>query len=192
MEKKSKSEKLIFWGFILLAISFFGLVYYFQYQSKLLSQREELVAIQEIQNKNLSIQNSQIAELVPENLQNKVDSLRDQTNQTLKENIEKVATSKGFENSIIYIQVGSNETKLDLQKRKFDSTLNTKGYNVINDYEVMGKGVDNTIRYFNGEDKNEAENLRNDILKYFPDIVLTIKPLSGMKAPIGQLELWIK
>ena len=192
MEKKSKSEKLIFWGFILLAISFFGLVYYFQYQSNLLSKREELVAIQEIQNKNLSIEKDQLVKLVPSNLQSKVDSLRQQTNQTLKENIETVASSKGFENSIIYIQVGSNETKLDLQKRNFDAILNSKGYNVINDYELMGSGVDNTIRYFNGQDKNVAENLRNDILKCFPDIVLTLKPLSGMKAPIGQLEIWIK
>ena len=95
METKSKSEKIIFWGFIFLVISFIGLVYYFQNQSTLLNKkneqllkREELVKLKEIENNSLVLEKNQIIKLVPENLQDKVDTIGVETKQNFRKNIE--------------------------------------------------------------------------------------------------------
>jgi len=199
METKSKSEKIIFWGFVFLAITFFGLLWYFQFQNNLLlkrglelSKREEKIKIQEIENSNSLKENEQLKKLVPQNYQNKVDSISKETNELTRKEISKIASKDGFENSVIYIQVGSNETKLNLQKINFISTLNSKGYNAINAYDLVEKGADNSIRYFNEQDKILADNLKADIQKDNPNIVLITKYIKLYKVPIGQIEIWIK
>lgn len=199
METKSKSEKLIFLGFIFLAASFFGLVYYFQSQNSLLtkksielSKREEQLKIQKIENENIVKEKNQVIELVPKNLKNIVDSISSETNKNIKNDVKKIASNEGFENSVIYIQVGQNQTKLNLQNKNFISKLNSKGYNVINFYDIKKVGTDNTVRYFNEEDKSLAEKLMFDIMNEFPGIKLKLKYLKSNIVPVGQLEVWIK
>jgi len=148
MESKSKSEKLIFWGFVFLAISFIGMVYYFSHQNDLLEERRKEIAIQkselkleriaaaETSKKNMEVL-TKIKSLNPE-LSNKIDTLAIKASQSVKTDITKIAIEQGFAKSVVYVQVGSNATKLDLKNKDFISKLNANGFNVINAYDLEG------------------------------------------------------
>lgn len=191
METKRKSEKIIFWGFIFLTISFIAMVYYFQQQTeKLASKGIELenkeieLNIKEVQ---LEVRNKQIVKLenlVPLDNKTQLDSISKQADKSINTQIKKI--------SKIYIQVGTSETKSKLVNINFISKLNSKGYNVIDAYDSEDENnTDNTIRYFNEDDKKLAEELRADITNEFS---ITLKPIliKSFKVNKGQLEIWIK
>lgn len=203
MESKSKSEKLIFWGFVFLAISFIGMVYYFSHQNNLLEERRKEIAIQkselkleriaaaETSKKNMEVL-TKIKSLNPE-LSNKIDTLAIKASQSVKTDITKIAIEQGFAKSVVYVQVGSNATKLDLKNKDFISKLNANGFNVINAYDLEEGKADNSIRYFNKGDENLAGNLKKAIEKEFPEIVLEPKFVRlKSKVPNGQIEIWVK
>ncbi|MDL2142495.1 hypothetical protein QQY79_08180 [Flavobacterium tructae] len=203
MESKSKSEKLIFWGFVFLAISFIGMVYYFSHQNDLLEERRKEIAIQkselkleriaaaETSKKNMEVL-TKIKSLNPE-LSNKIDTLAIKASQSVKTDITKIAIEQGFAKSVVYVQVGSNATKLDLKNKDFISKLNANGFNVINAYDLEEGKADNSIRYFNKGDENLADNLKKAIEKEFPEIVLESKFVRlKTKVPNGQIEIWVK
>ena len=203
MESKSKSEKLIFWGFVFLAISFIGMVYYFSHQNDLLEERRKEIAIQkselkleriaaaETSKKNMEVL-TKIKSLNPE-LSNKIDTLAIKASQSVKTDITKIAIEQGFAKSVVYVQVGSNATKLDLKNKDFISKLNANGFNVINAYDLEEGKADNSIRYFNKGDENLADNLKKAIEKEFPEIVLEPKFVwLKTKVPNGQIEIWVK
>ncbi|WP_017496823.1 hypothetical protein [Flavobacterium sp. WG21] len=203
MESKSKSEKLIFWGFVFLAISFIGMVYYFSHQNDLLEERRKEIAIQkselkleriaaaETSKKNMEVL-TKIKSLNPE-LSNKIDTLAIKASQSVKTDITKIAIEQGFAKSVVYVQVGSNATKLDLKNKDFISKLNANGFNVINAYDLEEGKADNSIRYFNKGDENLADNLKKAIEKEFPEIVLEPKFVRlKTKVPNGQIEIWVK
>ncbi|WP_374172952.1 hypothetical protein [Flavobacterium tructae] len=203
MESKSKSEKLIFWGFVFLAISFIGMVYYFSHQNDLLEERRKEIATQknelelerisavEVSKKNMEVL-AKIKSLNPE-LSNKIDTLAIKASQSIKTDITKIAKEQGFAKSVVYVQVGSNATKLDLKNKNFISKLNANGFNVINAYDLEEGKADNSIRYFNEGDENLADNLKKAIEKEFPEIVLEPKLVRlKTKVPNGQIEIWVK
>lgn len=199
MKNKNRSDLLIFCGFIFLAISFFALVFYFQYQNNLLneksielSKREEKIKIQEIENSNSVNENEELKKMIPISFQNRVDSISKETIALNKKEISSIVTDNRFENSVIYIQVSSKETKLRLQNLNFISKLNEKGYNIINAFDIEENGVDNSIRYFNEEDRSLAEKLKKDINDKFQNIILTTRFTKGFKVPVGQIEIWVK
>ncbi|MEP6930217.1 MAG: hypothetical protein ABI850_09400 [Flavobacterium sp.] len=203
MENKHKSEKLIFWGFVFLAISFIGMIYYFSHQNNILEEKRKEIATQkrelelerissiEINKKNKEVL-TEIKLLKPE-LSNKIDTLASQASQSIKTDITKIAIEQGFAKSVVYVQVGSNATKLDLKNKDFISKLNANGYNVINAYDLELGKADNSIRYFNKEDKKLSETLKKVIEKEFPTIILESKFVQlKTRVPIGQIEIWIK
>lgn len=210
MESKSKSEKLIFWGFVFLAISFIGMVYYFSYQNDLLAEKRKEIAIQNseiaTQKRELKLERIAAAETSKKNIEvltkiktlnpelsNKIDTIAIKASQAVKKDITKIAIEQGFAKSVIYVQVGSNATKLDLKSKDFISKLNANGFNVINAYDLEEGKADNSIRYFNKGDKDLTDNLKKAIEKEFPSIILEPKfiPLKT-KVPEGQIEIWVK
>lgn len=197
METKRKSEKLIFLGFVVLVISFICMIFYFQIQTNKLSKKNEeikrkTVALKlkedELQKRENELK--KVYSLVSSDNKITADSISKQTEKQIKSDRQKIVAESGIKN-VIYIQVGSNETKSNLIDQNFIAILNSKEiYNVINAYDVE-KGADNSIRYFNEEDKNLAEQLKKDIQQAF-SINLNVLFVRGYKVREGQIEVWIK
>jgi hypothetical protein len=197
METKRKSEKIIFWGFVFLAISFISIIFYFQIQTnKLNNQDDDLkrktITLQlkedELQKREKELK--QISSLVSSENKVKADSITKQTNEQIKTDREQIVVKSGIKN-VIYIQVSSDEVKSNLINKNFISILNSNGYSVINAYDIVEKGADNSIRYFNESDKDLAEQLQSDVQKQF-SISLKVYIVRGLKVNKGQIEVWIK
>lgn len=189
MGTKRKSEIIIFWGFVILAISFFAMVFYFQLQSNKLNSKTI-----ELNNKKTELDKKeaelearyiQISELEKSNPnKEKVELIAKQTNEKIILEYKKL--------SKIFIQVGSETTKSKLVNMKFVSLLNSDSYNIINEFDIENENnTDNTIRFFNEDDKNLAIELSQDISKRFS---INLKPIyiKSYNVNKGQLELWIK
>ena len=196
MESKSKSELLIFWGFVFLAISFIGMVYYFNYQNNLLEEKRKELGIERISAAEISKKNQEVLTKIKSlnpDLSSKIDTIANKASQSVKQDITKIAKEQGFAKSVVYVQVGSNATKVDLKNKDFISKLNANGFNVINAYDLEEGKADNSIRYFNKGDENLADNLKKAIEKEFPEIVLEPKFVRlKTKVPNGQIEIWVK
>jgi hypothetical protein len=195
METKNRSEKIIFGGFIFLAISFIAVIIFFQYQNNLLNDKkkklEEEQLTLKVQQAKLDAQRIELEKLKSLSCDStKATLITEQTNEQIKNEINKIKIENEI-TSIIYIQVGSSQTKSNLIGQNFISSLNSKGYNVINAYDVVEKGVDNSIRFFNMDDKGLAEQLKSDIQKDF-SISLELKFVERYKVGKGQIEIWIK
>jgi hypothetical protein len=197
METKRKSERIIFWGFVILAISYFGMIYYFQVQTDKLDKQDDDLKIKtttlQIKENELLIRENelkQISSYVPSVNKRKVDSIAIQTNEQIKIDRQQIIVESGIKN-VIYIQVSNQDIKSNLINKNFISILYSNGYNVINAYDIVEKGADNSIRYFNDSDKDLAEQLQMDIQKKF-SISLKLKFVRGLKVNKGQIEVWIK
>lgn len=194
METKRKSEKIIFWGFIFIAISFISMIIYFQIQTNALEEKEE-----QIKKDRLSLEVQQVkleAERKANQKLNKlVDSsqalvINNSTQTQILSELNLIKNNSKLDN-LIYVQVGSDNTKSILSNKNFINTLNSKGYFVVDTYDVVKNGVDNSIRYFNNEDKELANQLKLEIRKEF-SIDLKLKFVKGFKVNKGQIEIWIK
>lgn len=194
METKRKSEKIIFWGFIFIAISFISMIIYFQIQTNALEEKED-----QIKKDRLSLEVQQVkleAERKANQKLNKlVDSsqalvINNSTQTQILSELNLIKNNSKLDN-LIYVQVGSDNTKSILSNKNFINTLNSKGYFVVDTYDVVKNGVDNSIRYFNNEDKELANQLKFEIRKEF-SIDLKLKFVKGFKVNKGQIEIWIK
>ena len=193
MEKpiKSKPELFLFLGFVVLSISFLAMIWFFNNKSNELKRTETELKIREIALKSKETSENFLIKKFSDSSNNKmitesVNMIKSQANVE----ISRVTQS----NSPIYIQVGSEITKNKLSSLDFISRISSLNYNVVDEYDLELNRADNTIRYFNMNDRKIATELSEDISKEFPEIILATKyvKFSTVKIPEGQLEIWIK
>lgn len=184
---KTKAEILLFSGYILLTISFFSMVWYFKRENTALEQEKLLF-------KKEKEANASITQLGLESKKDSATVIKINQEKTTAQNIIK----SSFENinAPVYIQVGSESTKLKLEKINFIGKLSEQKYNVINAYDIELNRADNTVRYFNKEDEVYTKNLVNKINDLFKNENIILKPkyvkLTKVKVPKEQVEIWIK
>ncbi len=195
--KKSKPEIILFMGFIILSVCFLAMIWFFSEKSGELELKSS-----ELKDRGLKLQQREIqlkkAEETESLLMSKICDSANKKQITEEVNalkskanveISKIVQSK----SPIYIQVGSEATRVNLSKSNFIPKLKTLNYNVIDEYDLELNRADNSVRFFNKEDEQIAQQLCVDIKKQF-SIELKIKyvKLPNIIVPKGQLEVWIK
>ncbi|MGO4773492.1 hypothetical protein ACEN2I_17680 [Flavobacterium sp. W22_SRS_FK3] len=85
----------------------------------MLTEKEKKYEFENIKYENVVKERDQVIKLVPIIVKNNVDSIRAETKKMIKMDTHKGA----IENSMVFIQVQNNETKIKLQKQNFISIL---------------------------------------------------------------------
>lgn len=203
---RSKNTFNITSGFgILFLLVGFVYIFFMLYEKdkKVTLKEEKLNAIQEKLDEKklrLELKDALIKKIDHQILQSK-DSILINTAQN------EIITNKHFETTItkrssrvdcidetptIYIQVGGQITEQHLETIKLMPLLNNRGCNTFG-YEIVGNIADNTIRYFHTLDKELAQSIKEQ-LKIELGLELDLIKIEGYgnKAPVQQIELWIK
>jgi hypothetical protein len=156
-----------------------------------LQQESSMLDMQILEKKALlkqidSINNSSI-------IVNKRDLINDQLslNKSL-ENASNSDTLKITQSSVIYIQVNSKKLLADVKAQNFIGLISSPQFKVYG-YDLEENRADNTIRYFNENDKDLALQLKGIIDKK-TSFKLQLKQIKGYENRVkkGQLEIWLK
>lgn len=118
---------------------------------------------------------------------NKTNVKTPELDQKAKEEFEQINKKAGF--FTVFIQVKNDDIKNKAENLR--TFLKSKGP-LVPSIEKVDENYSNSIRFFNAEDRENA-NLLNKWISENNHIDLTVKDLtnSGMKAPKGQIEIWL-
>ncbi len=200
---KTKSEIFIFCGYIILAISFLILVFYFQRQnSNLIERKNELntkeleLKLKEIELKNTNEAKVKIEKLVPITKVDSVVEIDKQLNKNIKNESLKISTENLTTLKFItFLQVSDEKTKKQMLNQQFIQTLNSFNFNVINAFDIVQSKYwleGNKIKYFSEITKQYAEQLKEKINEKFPEYNVQLSKEKETKENKNQVEIWIK
>jgi hypothetical protein len=189
--KKTKPELFLFAGFTMLSLSFLAIIWFYNEKITELNIKEKLIIAERIKLENEKLNSELIRNKITDTIAlRKSIKISDSLNTASNIKISKINNSV----SPIYVQVGSEEKRQELIEKNFNLRISKFGYNIIDEYDLEKNRADNTVRYFNLEDKILADKLCNDIKTEFKTINLKAMYInfSNIKVQSGQLEVWIK
>ena len=96
------------------------------------------------------------------------------------------ASGNDTSKSTVFVQVSNKAGSKQVQRCA--SAMHKLNFNVPG-IEVVNKSFKNSIRYFHPEDKSDAQLIKN-ICDQLYDVPFSVTQVS-LKAPVGQLELWV-